>query len=147
MTAHLLGGGKASRMYKSLVYEKKIAQDVSATQQSASLGSIFQITVTAKPGHTTEELEAAMNHELDSLATQGPSEEELAAAKNTVYTSIITSLENVGGFSGVAQRLQTYNHYVGDPGYLNKDLGRYSSVTVEGSSSSRRISSPRTNAW
>jgi zinc protease len=132
MAAHLLAGGKASRMYKSLVYEKKIAQDVSATQQSASLGSIFQITVTAKPGHSTEELEAAMNHELDSLATKGPSEEELAAVKNSIYTDIITSLENVGGFSGIAQRLQTYNHYVGDPGYLNKDLSRYSSVTVDG---------------
>src|SRR5262252_8787455 len=132
MAAHLLAGGKASRMYKSLVYDKKIAQDVSANQQSASLGSIFQITVTAKPGHTTEELEAAMNHEIDSLAAQGPSEEELAAVKNSIYTNIITSLENVGGFSGVAQRLQTYNHYVGDPGYLNKDLARYSAVTVDG---------------
>src|SRR6185369_10153470 len=59
ITARLLGGGKASRMYKALVYDKKIAQDASASQQSASLGSVFQITVTAKPGHTTEELDAA----------------------------------------------------------------------------------------
>ncbi len=132
ITAQLLGGGKASRMYRTLVYDRKIAQDASAQQQSQSLGSVFQITVTAKPGHTNEELEAAVNHELDSLATHGPSEEELAAVKNSIYTGIITSLENVGGFGGVADRLQTYNHFVGDPGYLNKDLARYSAVTVEG---------------
>ena len=56
-------------MYKALVYDKKIAQDATATQQSAALGSTFQITVTAKPGHTVEELEAAIDHEVDSLAT------------------------------------------------------------------------------
>ena len=132
ITARLLGGGKASRMYKALVYDRKIAQDASASQQSASLGSVFEITVTAKPGHTTEELEAAIDHELDSLAARGPTEEELAAVKNAIYTNIITSLENVGGTSGVADRLQTYNHFVGDPNYLNKDLARYSAVTVEG---------------
>jgi zinc protease len=132
IAARLLGGGKASRLYKSLVYDKKIAQDVAAQQQSASLGSVFQITVTAKPGHSTDELEAAVNHELDSLAANGPTEEELAAVKNSIYTGIITSLENVGSFNGVADRLQTYNHFVGTPDYLNKDLARYSAVTTEG---------------
>ena len=131
VAARLLGGGKASRMYKALVYDKKIAQDVSAQQASASLGSVFQITVTAKPGHTVEELEAAIDHEIDSLVAHGPTEAELAAVKNAIYTNIITSLENVGSFNGVADRLQTYNHYVKDPGYLNKDLARYSSVTTD----------------
>ncbi len=127
----ILGGGKPSRLYKSLVYDRKIAQDVSAFQQSAALGSTFQITVTAKPGHTAEEIEAAIDHELDSLATAGPSEAELAAAKNAIYTNIVTSLENVGGFGGVADRLQTYNQFVGDPGFLNQDLQRYAAVTPQ----------------
>ena len=124
ITARILGGGKASRLYKSLVYDKKIAQDVSAQQQSAGITSIFQVTVTAKPGHTLEELETAIDHELDSLRTSGPTDAELAAAKNSIFTNIITSLENLGSFGGVADRLQTYNHYVGDPNYLNKDMDR-----------------------
>ena len=130
VAARILGGGKPSRLYKSLVYEKKIAQDVAALQSSAALGSVFQITVTAKPGHTVEEIEAAIDHEIDSLATAGPSEAELAAAKNAIYTGIVTSLENVGSFGGVADRLQTYNHFTGDPGYLQKDLDRYAAVTT-----------------
>jgi zinc protease len=129
LTARILGGGKASRLYKSLVYEKKIAQDVTALQQSAGITSIFQIVATAKPGHTVEELEAAIDHELDSLRTAGPTEAELAAAKNSIFTNIITSLENLGSFGGVADRLQTYNHYVGTPDYLNKDMDRYAAVT------------------
>src|SRR5437867_2316488 len=131
IAARVLGGGKASRLYKSLVYEKKIAQDVTTFQQSAQLNSNFQIRATAKPGHTADELEAAINHELDSLATSGPSAEELAAAKTAIRTGIITSLENVGGFGGVADRLQTYNQFTGDPGYLNKDLERYAAVTAD----------------
>ena len=50
--ATILGGGKSSRLYKKLVYEKQIAQDVSAQQQSLMLGSVFEIPVTAKPGLT-----------------------------------------------------------------------------------------------
>jgi len=130
VSARILGGGKASRLYKSLVYDKKIAQDVSAQQQSAGIASIYQIVATAKPGHTAEELEAAINHELDSLRTTGPSEAELAGAKNAIYSNIITSLENLGSFGGVADRLQTYNHYVGTPDYLNKDMDRYAAVSA-----------------
>ena len=129
VAARIIAGGKPSRLYKSLVYDKKIAQDVSANQESAALGSVFQITATAKPGHTVEELEQAIDRELDSLATTGPTEDELQAAKNAIHSGIITSLENLGG---VADRLQSYNHFVSDPGYLNKDITRYAAVTATG---------------
>jgi zinc protease len=130
VAARILGGGKASRLYKALVYDKKIAQDVASFQQSAALTSVFQIVATAKPGHTAEELEAAIDHELDSLRTAGPSDAELASAKNIIYSNIVTSLENIGSFGGVADRLQTYNHFTGDPGYLQKDMDRYAAITT-----------------
>src|ERR1700681_1398999 len=57
IAATILGGGKSSRLYKRLVYEKQIAQNVSAQQYSLMLGSMFQIEVTARPGHTADELE------------------------------------------------------------------------------------------
>jgi zinc protease len=128
LAARILAGGKASRLYKSLVYDKKIAQDVSASQQSAQLTSIFQISATARPGHTADELEAAIQVELDSLTKSGPSADELAAAKNLVETRLLTSIETLGA---LADRLNDYNHYTGDPGYLNKDLARYDAVTAD----------------
>jgi zinc protease len=129
MTARILGGGKASRFYKRLVYDLKIAQSVSAGQISLTLGSVFQIASTAKPGHTAEELEKEIDAELERFAADGPTESEVAGARNAIQSSIWMSLESLGGFSGVADRLNRYNHHLGDPGYLEKDLARYEKVT------------------
>src|SRR5262245_8163529 len=129
IAAHVLGGGKASRLYKSLVYEQKIAQDVSATQQSAGLTSGFQIGATARPGHTADELEAAIQSELDSLTAGGPTAEEMQSTKTVIMTSLLTQIESLGA---LADLLNHYNQYAGDPGYLNKDLARYEAVSAKG---------------
>jgi zinc protease len=129
IAANALGGGRASRLYKSLVYEKQIAQDVSASQYSLMLGSVFQITATARPGHTAEELETAIDEELARFRDAGPDQAEVDRARNIYETRIIQGLENLGGFGGVADRLNTYNHYLGDPNYLAQDLQRYRGVT------------------
>lgn len=63
LLAHILGGGKSSRLYKKMVYEKQIAQDVSASQHSLILGSIFQITATAREGVKPGDLEQAIDAE------------------------------------------------------------------------------------
>jgi len=57
LAAAILGGGKSSRLYKKLVYERQIAQDVSVNQQSLILGSVFEVQVTAKAGVKPEDLE------------------------------------------------------------------------------------------
>ncbi|HEU4723906.1 MAG TPA: pitrilysin family protein [Candidatus Eisenbacteria bacterium] len=131
IAANILGGGKASRLYKSLVYTKQIAQDATVAQNSYQLGSQFQITVTVKPGHTVEEVEAAIDQELAKFAAEGPTAAEVAASQNSIYSDIVTSLENFGGFEGVADRMNKYNQFHKDPGYLNKDLARYAAVTAE----------------
>src|SRR5436853_1065969 len=61
LTATILGGGKSSRLYKRLVYEKQIAQDVTVNQQSLILGSVFEVQATAKSGVKPEDLEKAIN--------------------------------------------------------------------------------------
>ena len=129
VAGQILGGGKASRLYKSLVYEKQICQDVSVAQQSYSLGSVFQLTATVKPGKTPEEVEKAIDEELARFAANGPTAEEVAATQNSIYSATVTSLENFGGFSGVADRLNQYNQHLKDPNYLNKDLARFAAVT------------------
>jgi zinc protease len=126
ITATLLGGGQSSRLYKKLVYERRIAQSVQASQQSLSLQSVFTIEATASPGHTADELEKAIAEELTALATKAPDGSEVERARNTIETSIIGSLESV---SGLADRLNTYNQFVGTPDYIQTDIRRYSSVT------------------
>jgi zinc protease len=129
VAAQILGGGKASRLYKSLVYDKQICQDVSVVQQAYTLGSVFQITATVKPNKTTEEVEKAIDEELTRFAAEGPTAAEVAATQNSIYSATVTSLENFGGFSGVADRLNQYNHHLKDPGFLNKDLARFAAVS------------------
>jgi zinc protease len=129
IAATVLGGGRSSRLYKKLVYEKQIAQNVSAQQYSLILGSIFQIEATARPGHTVDELEKAIDEELALFRSQALNAREIERARNTVETNIIGGLERLGGFGGIADRLNTYNHYLGTPDYLEKDIQRYRAVT------------------
>lgn len=125
----LLGGGKSSRLYKKLVYEKQIAQDVSVSNNSAALTSVMTLQATAKPGVKIEDLEKAINEELAALRKDGPTAEEIERARNKIQSQMIRRLELLGGFGGVADTLNRYNHYLKDPGYLPKDLQRYDAVT------------------
>src|SRR5881394_2610127 len=93
LAATILGGGKSSRLYKKLVYEKQIAQDVAVNQQSLILGSVFEVQATAKPGVKPEDLEKAINAELEAFRTNGPTEEELKRARNVLESRIIEGLE------------------------------------------------------
>jgi zinc protease len=131
LAADILGGGKSSRLYKTLIYDKQIAQAVSVTQESLILGSKFTIQATARPGHTVDELEAAINEELGRFVDSGPNPAELERAKNTIETRIITGLETLGGFGGKADRLNSYEHYVGTPDYLRQDVQRYRDATAQ----------------
>jgi zinc protease len=131
LLARIIGGGKYSRLYRRLVYEKQIAQDVAAFNQSLSLGSIFIIQATAKPGVKPEDLEKAIDEELELMRREGPTADELALARNLIQTQIVRGLETLGGFGGVADRLNQYNHFLGDPDYLAKDLERYEKATTD----------------
>ena len=130
LASDILGGGKSSRLYKKLVYEKQIALDVSASQNSLILGSVFEVVVTARPGHTAEEMEKSIDEELAAFRKDGPTTAELERARNGVETRMIQGLERLGGFGGVADRLNEYNHYLGNPGYIAEDLGRYQKATI-----------------
>jgi zinc protease len=130
LLAQILGGGKASRLYKALVYEKQIAQDVQVQNSNLLLGSVFELQVTAKPGVKPESLEKAINEELEKLRAEGPTQRELDGARNVIETRMISGLERLGGFGGLADRLNQYNQYLHDPGYLPKDLERYDRATI-----------------
>lgn len=129
--AQILGGsGKSSRLYRRLVYEKQLAQDVSVQQTSLELGSVFTMQATARPGVKPEQLEAAMDVELAAIQKDGPTEAELDQARNIIEGRLLRRLEMIGGERGVAGILSRYNHYLGDPGFLPKDIKRYENVTV-----------------
>ncbi len=131
LLANILSSGKNSRLYKALVYEQQIAQDVSAYQESRELGSIFNIIATARKGHTLEEVEKAIDTELKKILAESITDEELMQAKVNWEASFIRRLQRIGGFGGKADTLNLYNVYLGDPGNFQQDLDRYSKVTKD----------------
>ena len=127
--AGILTYGKTSRLYKALVYEQQIAQDVSAAQLSQEVGSIFLIQATAREGYSLEELENAIDAELNKIFTAGITQQEVTQIQNTSEAQFVRSLALIGGFGGRADRLNEYNVLLGDPGKLQWDLDRYMKVT------------------
>ncbi|MBD3257974.1 insulinase family protein [candidate division GN15 bacterium] len=129
--ASVLSAGKSSRLYKELVYEKQIAQDVTAYQASREIGSTFHIIATAKPGHTLEELESQVIRILDDVLTNAITEEELARVKVNWEAGFVRALENIGGFGGRADALNSYNTFLGDPNMFAWDQQRYTKPTTK----------------
>jgi zinc protease len=127
--ARVLGGGKSSRLYKSLVYERQIAQDVSASNGSQELAGTFRITATAKPGKTLAELEGAIGEEIEKLRQEVPTPDEIERAYNGREAAFIYGLQTVGDFGGKNDQLNQYATFVGKPGYFQEDLARYRKVT------------------
>ena len=127
--ADLLGNGKTSRLYKTLVYQRRVATEVAAFQQSRELAGFFQIVATAAPGHTLDELEAVIVEEVARLADEGPTPEELARVTAQAEAQFVYRLQTVGGFGGKSDQLNAYNIFVGDPAFFERDLARYLAVT------------------
>jgi zinc protease len=127
MAAHVLGGGKSSRLYRSLVFEKRLAQDVFAYQGSQMLSSLFQVGVTAKPGHDLDEAAAAVDAEIVRLAADGPTEAELARARNTHLADFFKGLDHLQTRGDL---LNHYQHVLGNPDGVAPDVGRYEQTTV-----------------
>jgi len=122
VVADLLALGKNSRLYKRLVYDLQVAQDVSAAQESDELASTFQITVTARSGHPLSEIEKLVQEEIARLKSEPPSAHEMERALNQIQASFYRSLERV---EGKANRLNSYYFQAGRPDYTNEDLARY----------------------
>ena len=110
MVADVLAGGKNSRLYKRLVYDMQIAQDVSAFQESQALSSSFQIVATPRPGHTVAELQKVIDEEIQKLQREPPTAHELERSVNQIESSFYNRMERVGGFGGKADQLNALLH-------------------------------------
>jgi zinc protease len=126
VAADILGLGRASRLYRSLVREQRLAQDVSVFLFPIIGGaSIFTLWTTARPGGDAALLEAALLAEIDRLASEGPSGEELERVRNLHGSQIESSLERV---AERADRISMYACLFDDPERINSEVARYRAV-------------------
>ncbi len=131
MLASVMASGKNSRLYKRLVYDLQIAQDVSSFQATGRVGSSFRIIATARAGHTLSELEGIIQEEIDRLKKEPPTQREVQRVVNQIEADFLSRMERVGGFGGKADQLNHYYTVTGNPDYFNEDLARYKAVAPE----------------
>ncbi|MEO6864889.1 MAG: pitrilysin family protein [Gemmatimonadaceae bacterium] len=124
--ASVLADGKNSRLYKRLVYDLQIAQDVNAYQNGQRLAGYFQIVVTPRKDVAPARIGALVRAELANLEKDGITSRELARVQNSTRSDFLRSL---GTDLGTAELLNRYNYFVGDPDYVQRDAARYDAVT------------------
>jgi len=126
LLAAVLGGGHSSRLYQSLVYDKKLAESVEVEQRTSAYGSEFLIIATAQSGHTSAELESAIAGELKQLDVTPPSEREVERARAFVQTKLLHEIESP---VQLAEALNYYEMRLGDANQLAaRYLARYDAI-------------------
>ena len=125
--ADVLAGDKNSRLYKRLVFDMQVAQDVNAYQFSGRMDGYFQIIVTPKPGQTPTRMAELVAEEIGKIARDGVTARELARSLNSRRASFLDQLASV---LNKADRLAAYDYNAGTPDYVQEDFARYERVTA-----------------
>jgi zinc protease len=121
----ILSGSKSARLSKLLIHEKELVQDITAYQYSGRLDGHYMIIATAKPGVSLDLIKEEIFNELNKAAADGVTEKELIRSKNGIKSSFIYSMQNI---DSLADHLNFYNFFLGEPNSFNYDLSRYETV-------------------
>ncbi|MGD0674771.1 MAG: pitrilysin family protein [Polyangiaceae bacterium] len=127
LLANVLSQGKESRLYKALVYDSKIAQEVSARQESRVLGSDFVVEALVRPGVDPSKVEKALFAEVAKVRTEEVSAEELERARSGYELEFVDRLQSI---PERASLLNMYEAETGNPGFAQQDLDRYRKATA-----------------
>ena len=126
MLGSILSNGRGSRLQSSLVYEKKLAQNIGAFNGTREVAGTFQVTATASPKKTLEEIEKEINVEIERIQKTPPSADELSRSLNQIESGTIFGLQNI---LGKADALNSNATFFGKPDLFQKQLDEYRAVT------------------
>jgi len=129
VAGQILAGGKGSRLHRRLVRQERIAQDVALfTLGFVGGASVCAGWATVRPGISVDRVERAVHEELERLAVEPVSADELARAFALIEADELGALQRV---EERADRLSMYATLFDRPALINEMLGRYLSVTPE----------------
>jgi len=124
MVADVLTEGRASRLYKRLVYDDQLASSVHADLDAREIGSQFTITATALPGKPLVLIEKAIREELARFLKDGPTPREVENVKAGQYGGFVRAVERIGGEGGASDVLAENETFEGDPAAYKESLRR-----------------------
>jgi predicted Zn-dependent peptidase len=126
----IMSNGRTSRLYRSLVRDKKIAADSAGFSglPGSKYPHLFAFYAVPTPGHTNDEVRDAIRAEIERLKTSDVTDDELAMFKTRAKADLIRGL---GNNSGLAAQLATFQARFGDWRELFRQLDRYDKVTKD----------------
>jgi zinc protease len=123
----VLSGGRASRLYRSLVYERQLALEAGGDYSYFSLDpNLFWFWATAMPGQTPEKLETELLAEMERLRQEPVSDEELQRAKNQIEAQFVFQQDSVYRRASMLVRFELIGGY----GLFDAFLARIQTVTA-----------------
>jgi zinc protease len=122
LAADVLGGGKSSRLYEALVYDKKIATDVVAYLEDHELASMFSIELTLADGVAVADGVRELDQQVAAFLASEPTAPELDRVRMVDYASFVRGIERVGGRAGKTVVLAEGWLYADDPGFYRRRL-------------------------
>ncbi|MFQ5749563.1 MAG: M16 family metallopeptidase, partial [Planctomycetota bacterium] len=129
LMASILADGVSSRLYQALIYDRKLAIEVDAIQDSLLLGSLFSVEILAAADADLGEVEAVTDRILADFARTGPTAEELERQKNLQEYQRASEMQSL---LRKADLLNKYEYFYGEPDSFERDLDRYRQATREG---------------
>jgi len=128
--AQVLGGSASSRLDRRLVYQDKLVDSVSVSNDASQLGGNFLVSAMVKQGVDPKKVEAVIDEELQKLLREGPSADEMSRARTTFEANFIRGVERIGGFGGKADALASCTIYTGNPGCFRTSLANVSGASA-----------------
>jgi zinc protease len=127
--AAVLGGlDKENRLFRALMYDRRLAANVSASHPTHRLSGEFAVELFAHPGGDLADLVKLADAEIERLKRDGPTEPEVRKAQNQRESELIMGLQSV---TRKAEVLNLYQATYGDPLAYRTELDRVFAVTPE----------------
>ena len=124
----ILGAGKSSRLYHSLVYGKQLATSAYARADLREHPGLFEFSMVLSRGSDVADARAALDAEIARLRAEPVSARELERAKTQIASSFVRGRQT---YNGIALSLVRAAIERADPGAVNTDLARYLAVTAD----------------
>ncbi|MHA6246313.1 M16 family metallopeptidase [Pontibacter sp. CAU 1760] len=128
MLTTLLSGGESARLPKALVDKQQKAVVASSIPFPTEDPGLFLTFAIANMGVEVDDLEQAMNAEIERVKTEPLSDREFQKLCNQVESNFVQDNSTV---AGIAESLADYHVYFGDANLINNELQRYLNVKKE----------------
>ncbi len=117
----ILAGGRASRLYRDLVYQRQLALEAGGDNSYFSIDpSLFWFWATPMPGQTPEKLEAELSAHMERLKTEPVTDEELTRAKNQIEAAFVYQEDSIHQRASLLARFELIGGYAMKDSFLAK---------------------------